>query len=347
MKKLNLSRAKSEEKIPLFLIKAKNIFRVYPRNLTSRLFRFYLELGGFRQMTTQIDAGKTMLSLLQQLVKKGILEKEKAASLEYEIKTSRKKEEELILEKSIVSEDFLFGLKSENLNVPLRKVFPEDISLKVLEIIPENSARFYQMIPLAKRDSVLEVGMVYPEDIKAKEALEFLARQKKLSYQIFLITFSDFKALLKKYRTLKGEVSRALEELETELKAEKIEERVVPLTEFERMVEEAPISKVVAVLLRHAVEGNASDIHIEPTKEKTRVRFRLDGVLHSSIFLPLRVLPAIISRIKILANLKIDETRIPQDGRFTAKIGTKEVDFRVSTFPTTLYEKLAMLFLDP
>jgi len=104
---------------------------------------------------------------------------------------------------------------------------------------------------------------------------------------------------------------------------------------------------VVAVLLRHAVDGSASDIHIEPTKEKIRIRFRLNGILHASIFLPLRILPAIISRIKILSDLKIDETRIPQDGRFSAKIGGKDIDFRVSTFPTALGEKAALRILDP
>jgi len=287
------------------------------------------------------------MTLVQQLVKKGLLEKEKATTLEYEIKNSGKKEEEVILEKRIVSEDFLFSLKSEVLKVPLRKVYPDDISLNVLEIIPEDSARYYQIIPLAKKDNNLEIGMVYPEDIKAQEALEFLARSQKFSYQIYLITLSDFKNVLKKYRTLKVEVTKALEELETEMMPEKIEPKTVPIAEFEKMAEEAPISKVVAVLLRHAVEGNASDIHIEPTKEKIRVRFRLDGILHSSIFLPLRILPAIVSRIKILSNLKIDETRIPQDGRFTTKIGGRDIDFRVSTFPTVLGEKVVMRILDP
>ncbi len=287
------------------------------------------------------------MTLLQQLVKKGLLEKEKAASLEYDVKSSGKKEEELILEKRIVSEDFLFGLKSENLKLPLKKVYPEDVPLSVLELIPEDSARYYQIIPLSKKEKTLEVGMVYPEDIKAHEALEFLARRQKLSYQVSLITLTDFRNLLKKYRTLRGEVTRALEELETELRSEKIETGTVPISEFERMAEEAPISKVVAVLLRHAVEGNASDIHIEPTKEKIRVRFRLNGILYAGIFLPLRILPAIVSRIKILSNLKIDETRIPQDGRFTAKIGGKDIDFRVSTFPTALGEKIALRILDP
>lgn len=287
------------------------------------------------------------MTLVQQLVKKGLLEKEKASSIEFEIKNSGRKEEDIILEHRIVSEDFLFGLKSENLKIPLKRIFPDDVQLQVLEVIPEDSARYYQIIPLSKKDKTLEVGMVYPEDIKAREALEFLARRQKLSYQICLITLTDFKKLLKKYRTLRGEVTRALEELETELEGKKIELAPLPITEFEKIAEEAPISKVVAVLLRHAVDGNASDIHIEPTKEKVRVRFRLDGLLHSSIFLPIRILPAVVSRIKILSNLKIDETRVPQDGRFTAKIGSREIDFRVSTFPTVLGEKVVMRILDP
>ncbi|MBU2545225.1 GspE/PulE family protein, partial [Patescibacteria group bacterium] len=118
-------------------------------------------------------------------------------------------------------------------------------------------------------------------------------------------------------------------------------------SELERIVEEAPISKVVAVILRHAVDGSASDIHIEPGREKLRVRFRLDGILHASIFLPLRTLPAIVARIKILSTLKIDETRVPQDGRFSAKIADRNIDFRVSTLPTNLGEKVVIRILDP
>jgi len=288
------------------------------------------------------------MSLVQQLVKKGILEKQKAVALEYEIKTSGRREEEAILEKRIVSEDFLFGMKSETLKIPLKVVSSQDVLLKVLETIPEESAKYYQMIPLAKKDNRLEIGMVYPEDLKAREALEFLARQSKFSYRIFLITLSNFNELLRKYRTLRKEVTRALEELETELKKEeRVGKKKIKSTELERIVEEAPISKVVAVILRHAVDGNASDIHIEPGKGKLRVRFRLDGILHASIFLPLRTLPAIVARIKILSNLKIDETRIPQDGRFSTNVGDRSIDFRVSTFPTTLGEKVAIRILDP
>ncbi|MFC1663729.1 GspE/PulE family protein [Patescibacteria group bacterium] len=289
------------------------------------------------------------MSLVQQLVKKGILEKEKASVLEFEIKSSGKREEEVILEKEIVSEDFLFGLKSESLKIPLKKVDIKEVPLKVLELISEESARFYKMIPLTQKKEVLEVGMVYPEDLKSQEALKFLARQGKFSYKVFLITPTDYEKLFKEYRSLKRDVRRALEELEIELKAEKIERRGVPRLpdEFERLVEEAPISKVVAVILRHAVEGEASDIHIEPTRDKLRIRFRLLGILHSSIFLPMRIHSSVVARIKIISNLKIDEARIPQDGRFSTKINDKTIDFRVSTFPTTLGEKVAIRVLDP
>ena len=288
---------------------------------------------------------KNNMDLIKQLVKKKVISKERATAIEYEIKTSGKKPEEVILEKRIVTEDFLFGLKSEILKIPLKIVSPEEVKLKILETIPEESAKYYKIIPLNRKENLLEVGMVYPEDLKAREALEFSARQNKFGYKVFLITLSNFTDLLKKYRNLKREVTRALEELEVELKKEKKPE--VRVAEIQRITEEAPISKVVAVILRHAVDGKASDIHIEPGREKLRVRFRLDGVLHSSIFLPMRILPAVVARIKILSNLKIDETRVPQDGRFSTEIGNRVVDFRVSTFPTTLGEKVVMRILDP
>ena len=283
------------------------------------------------------------MALLEELIKKGILEKEKAASLEEELKTSGKKEEELILEKGIVSEDFLFELKSGYLKIPFKKIRQEEIPMEILEQIPEETARYYQMVPLAKKENILEVGMVYPEDLATQEALSFLARRGKFTYQVFLITETNFKNILDKYKTPKREVGKALEELETELKGKKVPR----LDEIERMVEEAPISKMVAVILKYGVEGEASDIHIEPLKDKLRVRFRTLGALHPSIFLPVKLLPAVISRIKILANLRIDETRIPQDGRFSTRVEDRDIDFRISTFPTNLGEKVAIRVLDP
>lgn len=287
------------------------------------------------------------MSLIQHLVKKGILDQEKASEIEFDIKNSDKKEEEVILKRGLVSESFLFNLKSEISKVPLKEVLSEEVPLKILELIPEESAKFYKMVPLSKEKNNLEVGMVYPEDLRAQEALKFLSRQSKFSYKIYLISFSTFNNLLKQYKTLKREVGIALEELETELRLERTDIKPERASDFERLAEEAPIVKVVAVILRHAVEGKASDIHIEATKTKSRVRFRVDGILHSSIFLPLKAHPAVVARIKILSNLKIDETRAPQDGRFSARIDEKEIDFRVATFPTTNGEKVAIRVLDP
>lgn len=286
--------------------------------------------------------------LIQQLVKKGFLKKEEAASLEAEIKDSGRREEEIVLEKEIVSEKILFQLKSKILKIPLKEIFSGDIALELLSLIPEESAKFYKMVPLAKRDNLLEIGMLYPEDLKAQEFLQFLlARQRGIEHKSFLVFPSALQEVLKKYRTLKGEVKKALSQLETELSKEEIGKKPITTSDIERMAEEAPISKAVTVLLRHAVEGGASDIHIEPTRDKIRVRFRTDGVLYSSLFLPLRAHLAVVARIKILANLKIDESRIPQDGGFSVHIGKKYIDFRVSTFPTALGEKVTLRILDP
>ncbi len=252
------------------------------------------------------------------------------------------------MEKDIVSENVLFSLKSQNLGIPLKEdVQTSEIPLKILDMIPEESAKYYKMIPLAKNDNDLEVGMVYPEDLRAQEAIKFLSRQGKFSFKIFLITNKTFNEVLKQYRTLRGEVKKALDELESEMKVEERSNVIAREDDLERLVEEAPISKVVAVILRHAVDGGASDIHIEPTKDKLRIRFRVDGILHSSIILPLKIHPAVGARVKIIANLKIDETRLPQDGRFSVKFENKDIDFRVSTFPTMLGEKVVLRILDP
>jgi type IV pilus assembly protein PilB len=288
-----------------------------------------------------------MPNLTQKLVKEGAISKKEAKSLEEKVKTSGKREEEILLAEKVVPEDDLFDLKSNELKIPIKEPSLTDISAETLKFIPEDSAKFYKMIPLGKEGKTLEVGMVYPEDLKSREALKFLSHRQKLSYRIFLITPSYHEKVLKKYRTLRREVGQALEELEEEVEEESKKKGKVTQEEVERLVEEAPISKIVAVILRHAVDGKASDIHIEPTREQLRVRFRLDGVLHSSIFLPSRIHPAVIARIKIISKMKLDETRVPQDGRFSTQVGESIVDFRVSTLPTSLGEKVAIRVLDP
>jgi len=291
------------------------------------------------------------MDLIQQLIKRNLLTKEQAVDISATLKETAKTPEEIILDKKFVDEKVLFQVKSEILNTPIQTEFIEEISTEVLSVIPKESADFYKMVPLRikKPGDILEVGMVYPESLQAKEALKFLARQHKLQFKIFLVTLSDFKKYFARYQAVESEVEQALESLEQDdITAEqKAPETVAERAKYTRMVEEAPVIKMVGVILRQAVEGGASDIHVEPTTEDLRVRYRLDGLLYSSLVLPKKVHPAIVARIKILSRLKIDETRLPQDGRFSTTISNKKVDFRVAVMPTTLGEKVVLRVLDP
>src|SRR3989344_4587266 len=178
-----------------------------------------------------------------------------------------------------------------------------------------------------------------------------------MPYKIFLITETDFERLLGQYKGLSGEVGKALTELETEI-IEKTKEnpvdskRNLSVTEnditdtgSESAIEDAPVTKIVATVIRHASEQRASDIHIEPMSDQTRVRFRVDGVLLTNITLPPKVHSSVVARIKVLSNMRLDEKRKPQDGRFSARVGGGKVDFRVSTFPTYYGEKVVMSIL--
>lgn len=285
------------------------------------------------------------MKLIEELYKQSVVSKEKKNGLQSQVEGTSKTEEEVILQNKIIDEDSLFKLKSKLVKVPFLKPNAQEISLDVLELMSEETAINYKMTPLFKKENVIGVGMVYPENIEAQNALRFLTLKENLTLEIYLITFSDLNNILKQHSTLKRETKRALEQLSKEKS-----DILIALTKGStsvKMTEEAPIIKMVLVILRHAIEGNASDIHIEPVKEKLNVRFRQDGVLHLSLFLPLNVHSAIVSRIKILANLKIDENRIPQDGRFSAKINNKDIDFRVATFPTLYGEKVEIRVLDP
>lgn len=263
-----------------------------------------------------------------------------------ELRTKRITEEESLLAK--LPEDVVFEAKSKFYGVPLKKI-EEDytISPDVLAQVPEEAAKIYKFIALGRiDDDTIEVGVVNPQDVRVLDALKFILTRKNLNAKIYLVTPRQFDALFQQYSSLHGEVKEALEHLEEDIAdIDKIvsDEKYRP-GEF---TVDAPIAKVVAVIFKHAFEGRASDIHIEPIDKNSRVRFRIDGVLYSSLLLPKSIHSAIVSRIKILTNLKIDETRVPQDGRFRSKIFGHIIDFRVSTFPTINGEKVVMRLLDP
>lgn len=285
------------------------------------------------------------MKLIQELQKRGIINEQRKNELQFEVEKTKKTDEEILLKNKIISENVLFEQKSKLLNIPLAKLTTQEIPLDALELIPEEAAINYKMIPLFRKGNVIGIGMAYPEDILAQNALRFLAQKGNFNYEVYLITFTDLDNILKQHSNLKRETKKALEQFGKEKN-----EILIALAKGStaaKISEEAPIIKMVLVILRHAIEGRASDIHIEPTREKLNIRFRQDGILHLSLFLPLNVHLAIVSRIKILANMKIDENRIPQDGRFSAKINNKDIDFRIATFPTLYGEKIEIRILDP
>lgn len=288
------------------------------------------------------------MKITQDLFGEGIISEQQKADIEQEIMKTGKTEEEIILEKKLTSEEDLFERKSKIFKIILKKVKPEDVFLETLELIPEEAAYNYKMVPLAKKEGIIQIGMVYPESIPAQNALRFLARQENFKFEVYLITLENLNNLLKQHRTLKSETKRALEEFKKEQNDGRVTNIVLgeKSNDSKTIVEDAPIIKMVLVLLRHAIEGNASDIHIEPSRDKLNIRFRQDGILYPSLFLPLNVHMAVTTRIKIIAGLKIDENRVPQDGRFSAKINNKDVDFRVATFPTLYGEKVELRILD-
>lgn len=237
--------------------------------------------------------------------------------------------------------------------IPRRSLKDEEPSFDVLKYIPEESAQHYRFVPIGMKDGVLEIGLIDADNMAARDAVSFITSRLNLPYKFFLISEEDFAKMLGGYKGLSGQVTRALEELDTtkELDMDEVQGNETLLQEVESkakagIVEEAPVTKIVGVIVQHAVEGNASDVHIEPTAERTRVRFRVDGVLYTSLYLPLAVHDAVVARIKILTNMKLDEKRKPQDGRFSARIKGRQIDFRVSTFPTSLGEKVVVRILD-
>ncbi|MBU1178796.1 GspE/PulE family protein [Patescibacteria group bacterium] len=282
------------------------------------------------------------MSFGETLVKKNIVSTDLLVRSKREANSKNISLEEVLIG-SGVSEDAITQAKSEAFNIPVKKVTSSvHIPLEILKQIPEESAKHYKFVPLALEDGVVHMGIVNPDDMEAREALQFLSSKLNLPFKIFLISLSDLEFVLEDYRSLGGETAKILDELESVIG----QNLVLENAESPRIrKEDAPVTKMVAVILKHAIEGKASDVHIEPQRDRLNVRFRVDGILHTSLTLPLKVHEAIVSRIKILTNMKLDEKRKPQDGRFGAPALGQQVDFRVSTFPTFFGEKVVIRVL--
>ncbi|MEK7596776.1 MAG: GspE/PulE family protein [Patescibacteria group bacterium] len=286
------------------------------------------------------------MSLLDILVQKKAIERKEAVAVAEEVRLTGETAEQVLKKHGLKNDDIL-SAKGEALGVPARLLRDQTIPFDILKYIPEESAMHYRFVPLSVKQNVLEVGMVDPEDIEARDALNFIATKIGMPFKVFLISEDDFVNALDLYKGLSGEVTRALDELETDIADVDAEDGEKPGDMGKTVIiEDAPVTKIVATILRYAVEGNASDIHIERMAEKLRVRFRVDGDLYTSLVLPIKVHDAVAARIKILSNMKLDEKRKPQDGRFSARIEGRKVDFRVSTFPAYYGEKVVMRILD-
>ncbi len=289
---------------------------------------------------------KTRLSLKLQdiLIQKRFLTAEQVAEIEDLAQKQGQQLEEILLAKKLVSEGQLAEAKSQFYNMPYVDLVDRELPHEVVQLLPYELAENYQMVTFERMGNEVSVAMVNPGNFKAIEAIEFRAREQGWRLKYFITTPTGLANAFKFYGNLTTEVKEALTQAEGKFsEAAEFDEDE---SKLEEVIKTAPVAKMVAVIFRHAVEGGASDIHIEPVQDETRVRYRIDGELHTSIVLPRYIHSAVISRIKVLANMKIDETRIPQDGRIRLNIAGRQVDFRVSTMPLLSSEKVVLRILD-
>ena len=277
------------------------------------------------------------------LFEQGKLPQEKLSLVKLEAINTGKPVEELILNHNFVSIEDLTAARGELLGISYINPATKPVSTEVLQLIPEPVARRYVLIPFnyEKNTGTLSVAMSDPLDLQIVEFIERKSGKKIKPYIATPLLINQ--AIQDKYgQSLTTEVSEALEEEEGAVEAK---EEIKDLEKVADIIKEAPVAKIASTLVEYAMKGRASDIHIEPLDDKTRIRYRIDGVLQERLFLPAKVHEALVSRIKILSNMKIDEKRIPQDGRFTFKLGDKVVDLRISTLPTVHGEKIVMRLL--
>ena len=229
--------------------------------------------------------------------------------------------------------------KSAYFNLPYVDLKSVNIDKKILELMPFESLSYYQITPFKQVDNRLSVAIFDPSNMQTLQALEFLGQKNNIQIELFVASLDGIIGVAGKKQQIGNIVTEAAKEIQN--KQIQVNTKIP-----EEVLKDAPIVKIVDVILSNAIESNASDIHIEPTDKEVRVRYRVDGILHNSLVMPRSILPAIVTRVKILSNLKIDETRLPQDGRFHFEHNDRSVDLRVSVLPLIYGEKIVMRILD-
>jgi len=291
------------------------------------------------QFNSPVDsAGPSIGSIL---VQEKLLSPEQFTNLKVESVKQNIDLDKLIHDLQIIPEEKYYEAQAKMLNVPFTSVTTLPFSPEALGFIPKSVAERFDLIPFAfdREAKILSVVMSNTNDV---EAIEFIKQKTGATIKAFQgIPTEVGQAIQTQYSFgLVGEVKAALKESEQIQKV-----KTFDLQSISEVIKEAPIAKIVSTILEYAVKSRASDIHLEPQEDRVRVRYRIDGILYERLSLPLGVSEAVISRVKILSGLKIDEHRTPQDGRFNFKVAEEEVDLRVSSLPTVFGEKIVMRLL--
>ncbi|KKT28495.1 MAG: hypothetical protein A3G02_03115 [Candidatus Yanofskybacteria bacterium RIFCSPLOWO2_12_FULL_44_13b] len=290
----------------------------------------------------------TPQTLIDELIARQLISEQEVAEISEAAEKQNKDFGRILVESKKISDADLAKIKSEIYHLPLVELEQIEVDKTVLKEIAEDVVTLYKVAPFGREGNTIRVGVSNPEDINALEALKFIAQNKGWGVEKYVISYKDFDAILKSYRTLTGEVKEALKNLSDEVEKKTTDQELKEVSgNLEEITAEAPVTKIVAVIVKHAVESRASDIHIEPFEDRVRIRFRVDGILNTTLTLPKNLHSPVVTRIKIMSDLKIDETRLAQDGRFATNLNDKKIDFRVSTFPTKNGEKVVMRILDP
>ncbi len=294
----------------------------------------------------QIAQGQLKVFLLD----KKLISKDKLKEAEETAKKTGKKLEDILLTNKIIPERKLIELKAYILGIPFIDLEKIDIEPEVLRIIPEPIARKYSIVAFKKGKDELKVAMLDPANL---QTIDFIKKKTNLKIKPCLTFSKSIKAVLGRYqKSLEAEFGEIIKKEAKKTGFSKISiikrEKAKPEEEgklLKKAAEELPIIRIVDTLIKHAVLQQASDIHIEPAEKEVIVRYRIDGILHDTMILPKQVHSGIVARIKVLSNLKLDEHRLPQDGRFKIQIEKQKVSFRVSILSTFFGEKVVMRLL--
>jgi len=277
------------------------------------------------------------------IIDAGLITKDKFEKVAKRARKKKQKIEDVLISEKFVSQEDLTKLNAYILGIPFVTLKKEIIPPEILKIIPEPIAKSHNIIAFRKEGNSLEVAMLDPEDLRT---IEFIKKKSDLKILPRLTTIESIKNALRQYqKTLKAEFGDIIKKEVGGIKSIKEDEGAKKKEDLRKVAEEMPVIRIVDTLMKHAILQRASDIHIEPTGKEVVVRYRIDGILRDAMVLPKIVSSGIVARVKVLSNLKLDEHRLPQDGRFKIETGDYKYSIRVSILPIFNGEKIVMRLL--